>query len=55
MARSLVVDHQEEPSTNPLLTGFLVLAVACLLASAVSGTGVAAQETTAPTPAISIP
>lgn len=34
MARSLVVNHQEEPSTNPLLTGFLLLAVVWMLASA---------------------
>ena len=36
MARSLTVRHEETPSTNPLLTWFLVLAAAVLLLSALA-------------------
>ena len=31
MARSLTVKHDEKPATNPLLTGFLLLAVTVLV------------------------
>jgi hypothetical protein len=31
VARSLVINHQEEPSTNPLFTGFLLFAAGWLL------------------------
>ena len=34
MARSLTVTHEENPSTNPLLTGFLLLAFAVLMDTA---------------------
>jgi len=34
MARSLTVTQEETPTTNPLLTGFLVLAALVLIASA---------------------
>lgn len=34
MARSLTVKHEESPTTNPLLTGFLVIAALVLIASA---------------------
>jgi hypothetical protein len=37
MARSLTVRHEESPQTNPLLTGFLVVAALVLLASAIGG------------------
>ena len=34
MARSLTVTHEEHARTSPLFTGFLLLAVAWMLASA---------------------
>ncbi|MBW1877802.1 MAG: hypothetical protein JRI25_14215 [Deltaproteobacteria bacterium] len=37
MARTLTVRHEESPQTNPLLTGFLVIAALVLLASAIGG------------------
>lgn len=52
MARSLTVKHEENPSTNPLLTGFLILAAVVLMASALLGAPAAngemapAQDTT---------
>lgn len=48
MARSLTVTHEENPSTNPLLTGFLVLAAAVLLASALFSSPPANGEVTLP-------
>lgn len=36
MARSLVIKHEEKPSTSPLLTAFLLLAFAWLAASAIA-------------------
>ena len=50
MARSLVVDHQEDPSTNPLLTVFLVIAVAWMLFAAIANGSTMTAET-APVPA----
>ena len=39
MARSLTVKHEEQPSTSPLLTAFLLLAFGwMLIAAMVSGT-----------------
>lgn len=35
MARSLVVKHDEKPSTSPLLNSFLVLALGWMLVGAV--------------------
>jgi hypothetical protein len=37
MARSLTIKHEETATTSPLLTGFLVFAMAWLLVTAVSG------------------
>jgi hypothetical protein len=37
MARSLTVKHEETPGTNPLLTGFLVIAALVLLGNALEG------------------
>jgi hypothetical protein len=37
MARSLTVNHQEAPATNPLLSAFLVLAVLVMLAQTFVG------------------
>ena len=37
MARSLTVQPEENVSTSPLLTGFLIFAVACLLLAGVFG------------------
>lgn len=37
MARSLTVRHEENPATNPLLTGFLLIAALVLIASAIEG------------------
>lgn len=37
MARSLTITKEENATTSPLLTGFLLLAVAWLLASALFG------------------
>jgi len=54
MARSLTVRHEESPQTNPLLTGFLVIAALVLLASAIEamfGEG-AAANTEAPPPVV---
>jgi len=36
MARSLTVRHDEAPRTSALFTGFLLLALACLLLSALT-------------------
>lgn len=52
MARSLTVKHEEAPATNPLLTGFLIVAALVLLASAFDGTWSATVATDAPPPAI---
>lgn len=49
MARSLVVNHQEEASTNPLLTGFLVIAVAWMFIAAIAG-GTTATADVVPVP-----
>lgn len=46
MARSLTVQHEENPSTNPLLTGFLLLAAAVLMASALLGAPAVNAEVT---------
>ena len=37
MARSLTIQQEETASTNPLLTGFLVLAVVLLMMGALFG------------------
>ena len=37
MARSLTVNHDEKPATNLLFTGFLLLAAAVLMLSALTG------------------
>ena len=37
MARSLIVTHDEKPATNALLTAFLLVAVAVLMATALFG------------------
>lgn len=37
MARSLTVKHEEQPATSALFTGFLVIAIACLLLSTLAG------------------
>ncbi len=52
MARSLNVQHEESPATNPLLTGFLVIAALVLLANAFDGavTDATAQVPTPPPP-----
>lgn len=47
MARSLTVKHEETPGTNPLLTGFLVIAALVLLANALQA---APTANTPPTP-----
>jgi hypothetical protein len=48
MARSLTVKHEENVSTTPLLTGFLALAAAIMILSAMSWD---AGATSAETPA----
>ncbi|MCO4743877.1 MAG: hypothetical protein KC912_03750 [Proteobacteria bacterium] len=53
MARSLTVTHEENPSTNPLLTGFLILAAAVLMLSALLGAPSATGEVPAPSEATS--
>ncbi len=35
MARSLTIQHEETPSTSPLLTGFLLFVVAWMMTAAV--------------------
>ena len=45
MARSLTVNHDETPSTNPLLTGFLLLAVAWLAIGTLAATSFSAVAT----------
>ncbi len=49
MARSLVVKHEEETSTSPLLTGFLLFAVLWMVLAAV-GAGVTADAPELATP-----
>jgi hypothetical protein len=43
MARSLTVNHQETPSTNPLLTGFLLLCIAWLALGTIAGAAFAPE------------
>lgn len=48
MARSLTVQHEENPSTSPLLTGFLLFAVAWLvLGTFLAGAAEAEADTAA--------
>lgn len=56
MARSLVVNHTEEPSTSPLFTGFLFLAVAWMfLAQIVGATDPVAEAEAAVPPVVVVP
>ena len=48
MARSLTVKQEETPTTNPLLTGFLVIAALVLVASALQGVFPDRTETVEP-------
>lgn len=50
MARSLTVRHDEAPGTSTLFTGFLLLACACLLLSALTWPA-APEATPEPAPA----
>jgi len=51
MARSLVISHEEEPSTNWLLTGFLFVAVGWMvLAALAGGVTVSADAASVPIP-----
>lgn len=50
MARSLTVKHEETPSTNPLLTVFLLIAVAWMTVAAINGYA-ADRAATSPPPA----
>jgi hypothetical protein len=43
MARSLTIQHEETATTSPLFTGFLLLSVAWLLASALTSGDAQAQ------------
>ena len=52
---SLTVTHEENPSTNPLLTGFLVLAAAVLMASALFSAPTANGEVAPPSEASALP
>lgn len=54
MARSLTVAHEETPTTNPLLTGFLVIAALVLVASAFEAMSQAPVAAEAPPPAVVI-
>lgn len=51
MARSLTIKHEETATTSPLFTGFLVLSVIWLLASALAG-GDAQAEVIDPGPSV---
>jgi len=56
MARSLTVQHEETASTSPLFTGFLLLSVAWLLASAfTSGDAQAQGDVIDPGPSVQVP
>ena len=50
MARSLTVNHEEKPSTNPLLTGFILLAITWLALGAIIGGAINANATPAAAP-----
>ena len=52
MARSLTVTHEENPATNPLLTGFLVIAALVLIASALQIAFPERAETGNPQPVV---
>ncbi len=43
MARSLTVNHDEKPSTTPLFTAFLVLAIGWLAAATLFNSGADAE------------
>ena len=51
MARSLTVQHEENVTTSPLLTGFLVFAVAWMLFGAVVSANAESPVDTVATPA----
>jgi len=53
MARSLTIKHEEHARTSPLFTGFLLLSVAWLAATAL--TGEANAEAIDPGPSIDSP
>ncbi len=56
MARSLTIKHEETASTSPLFTGFLLLCVAWLLASAfASGDAQAQAGAIDPGPSVQVP
>lgn len=53
MARSLTVNHTEQPATTPLFTAFLLLAFAVLALSALTAFATESSASTpAPAPAI---
>ena len=52
MARSLTVKHEENASTSPLLTGFLLIAAAWLVLSALGGVEADASETAPERPVV---
>jgi hypothetical protein len=54
MARSLTIKHEETATTSPLFTGFLLLSVAWLLASALTS-GDAQAEVIDPGPSVQAP
>jgi hypothetical protein len=54
MARSLTITHEETATTSPLFTGFLLLSVAWLLASALTS-GDAQAEVIDPGPSVQAP
>jgi hypothetical protein len=55
MARSLTVNHDEKPSTNPLLTVFLLLAAGILVLSAVFTAEETRAEGAASNPTVQAP
>lgn len=53
MARSMIVKHEENPSTSMLLNGFLLLAVFVMLASTFAAAFAGSEKAPPPTQEIS--